>query len=86
MHCYIDAEVDNKETFTKDFMWELFANMAADVDTVYRSNCTGDKQLTEYVTFHIPLTLTSYFSSSLSNPGVKVCVYTCTCSIAQVYH
>lgn len=72
LHCYIDAEVDNKETFTKDFMWDLFVNMTADIDSVYKENCTGEKEHTEYVTSHIPLSLSSYFSSQLAAPGVKV--------------
>lgn len=72
LHCYIDAEVDNKETFTKDYMWDLFASMAKDVDCVYKENCTGQEQFTDYVTAHIPITLTSYFSSPLATHGVKV--------------
>ena len=34
LHCYIDAEVDNKETFTKEFMWNLFDNFGMDIDQV----------------------------------------------------
>ena len=33
-HCYIDTEVDNKETFTKDHMWELFKTFMADINKV----------------------------------------------------
>ena len=34
LHCYIDAEVDNKETFTKEFMWNLFEDFGQDIDRV----------------------------------------------------
>ena len=34
LHCYIDAEVDNKETFTKEFMWTLFEKFSQDIDIV----------------------------------------------------
>ena len=35
-HCYIDTEVDNKETFTKEHVWVLFKSFAADIGKVKR--------------------------------------------------
>lgn len=75
LHCYIDAEVDNKETFTKKFMWDLFCDMIDDINKVYKENCTGNKDLIEYVTQHIPPTLISYFSSPLAAQTIKVYCY-----------
>lgn len=77
LHCYIDAEVDNKETFTKEYMWELFANMINDIGHVYKENCTGNKLLLDYVTVHIPGALTSYFSSPLALTALKVIFVIC---------
>ena len=74
LHCYIDAEVDNKETFTKEYMWDLFENMISDINKVYKENCTGNKELIKYVTGHIPTALTSYFSSSLAVTALKVII------------
>ena len=74
LHCYIDAEVDNKETFTKEYMWDLFENMISDINKVYKENCTGNKELIKYVTVHIPTALTSYFSSSLAVTALKVII------------
>ena len=33
-HCYIDTEVDNKETFTKEHVWELFKSFLVDIAKV----------------------------------------------------
>ncbi len=33
-HCYIDTEVDNKETFTKEHLWDLFRNFIVDIKQV----------------------------------------------------
>ena len=33
-HCYIDTEVDNKETFTKEHIWELFKSFLVDIAKV----------------------------------------------------
>jgi len=33
-HCYIDTEVDNKETFTKEHLWDLFRNFNFDIKLV----------------------------------------------------
>ena len=33
-HCYIDTEVDNKETFTKEYVWLLFRSFVDDIDKV----------------------------------------------------
>ena len=33
-HCYIDTEVDNKETFTKDHLWDVFKSFSIDIHRV----------------------------------------------------
>lgn len=33
-HCYIDTQVDNKETFTKEYVWELFKTFMIDIEKV----------------------------------------------------
>ena len=33
-HCYIDTEVDNKETFTRDYLWDLFKCFVMDIGVV----------------------------------------------------
>ena len=38
-HCYIDTEVDNKETFTKEHVWELFKSFLVDIAKVSRMFC-----------------------------------------------
>ena len=70
LHCYIDAEVDNKETFTKEFMWDFFSNVVDDI----RSVCDGndDNELVKYVTLNIPECLNTYFGSKLGITSVKV--------------
>jgi hypothetical protein len=40
-HCYIDTEVDNKETFTKEYVWLLFRSFVDDIDKVRGSINTG---------------------------------------------
>ena len=72
LHCYVDAEVDNKETFTKEFMWDLFQNMSEDIHHVYRENGEGDEELTKYVTINLPRCLISYFSSKMATSFIKI--------------
>ena len=72
LHCYVDAEVDNKETFTKEFMWDLFQNMSEDIHHVYRENGEGDEELTKYVTINLPRCLISYFSSKMVISFIKI--------------
>ena len=36
-HCYIDAEVDNKETFSKTHMWKLFDSFVTDIMKVLQA-------------------------------------------------
>ena len=38
-HCYIDTEVDNKETFTKEHVWELFKSFLVDIAKVSLMFC-----------------------------------------------
>ena len=38
-HCYIDAEVDNKETFNKEFVWDLFRAFLVDMEKVCTHAC-----------------------------------------------
>ena len=42
-HCYIDTEVDNKETFTKEHIWVLFKSFAADIGKVKMIFMTGKR-------------------------------------------
>ena len=38
-HCYIDTEVDNKEIFTKEHVWELFKSFLVDIAKVCPLSC-----------------------------------------------
>ena len=62
--------MDNKETFTKEFMWDFFSNVVDDI----RSVCGGnvDDELVKYVTLNIPECLNTYFESKLGITSVKV--------------
>ena len=57
-HCYIDTEVDNKETFTKEHVWELFKSFLVDIAKV------------SFVVLQIS---TIFFSEFLSHLVVRVC-------------
>ena len=62
--------MDNKETFTKEFMWEFFESVIKDIEAVYEGS--DDKELTKYVTLNIPECLGAYFSSRMAINSIKV--------------
>lgn len=73
-HCYIDAEVDNKETFTKEHVWDLF-NKGFLVDIAKVCNTRGlgdDPTLQSYVAETIPMVIHDFFNSRLGISLIKM--------------
>ena len=40
MHAYIDTDVELREVYSRDTMWELFENFLPDISTVSRVHAT----------------------------------------------
>ena len=53
-------------------MADLFQNISGDVEKVIADNGMGDRELTEYVTIHLPPVFMSYFASRLCSNFIKV--------------
>jgi len=49
MHAYIDTDVELREVYSKDTMWELFENFLPDISTV--SDAHVPVQLEENIVF-----------------------------------
>ncbi|XP_064398624.1 inositol 1,4,5-trisphosphate receptor type 2-like isoform X2 [Halichondria panicea] len=77
-HCYVDTQVDNKETFTKEHVWDLFKNFMIDMENICspRRLALGsaeDTILREYVCETMPMVVSDFFrAGSLALSQMKV--------------
>ncbi|XP_039617485.1 inositol 1,4,5-trisphosphate receptor type 2 isoform X2 [Polypterus senegalus] len=68
-HCYVDTEVEMKEIYTSNHIWNLFENFLVDMATVC-NNITdrkfSDASLEKYVTDPVMAIVKGFFSSQFS--------------------
>lgn len=74
-HCFIDTEVEMKEIYTSNHIWDLFENFLVDMATI--SNATHDRNhadiaLENYVTSSVMNLITTFFNSPFSDQSVTV--------------
>ena len=75
-HCYIDTEVEMKEIYTSNHMWQLFErSFLLDMGVV--SNATHDRKhadvaLENYVTETLMDIITTFFKSPFSDQSTTV--------------
>ncbi|KAJ8370535.1 hypothetical protein SKAU_G00105630 [Synaphobranchus kaupii] len=74
-HCYVDTEVEMKEIYTSNHMWNLFENFLVDICRV--CNNTSDRKhadtiLERYVTETIMSIVTTFFSSPFSDQSTSL--------------
>nr|XP_054750035.1 inositol 1,4,5-trisphosphate receptor-like [Lytechinus pictus] len=74
-HCYVDTEVEMKEIYTSNHMWDLFENFLVDMALV----CTAttdrkhtDIMLEKYVTETVMNIITTFFSSPFADQSTAV--------------
>eukprot|EP00057_Strongylocentrotus_purpuratus_P027949 XP_011682423.1 PREDICTED: inositol 1,4,5-trisphosphate receptor [Strongylocentrotus purpuratus] len=74
-HCYVDTEVEMKEIYTSNHMWDLFENFLVDMALV--CNATTDRKHTDimlekYVTETVMNIITTFFSSPFADQSTAV--------------
>ncbi|XP_071809962.1 inositol 1,4,5-trisphosphate receptor-like isoform X2 [Asterias amurensis] len=74
-HCYVDTEVEMKEIYTSNHVWNLFENFLIDMAMV--CNATHDRKhadhmLEKYVTETIMNIITTFFSSPFAEQSTTV--------------
>eukprot|EP00092_Neocalanus_flemingeri_P012650 GFUD01013633.1.p1 GENE.GFUD01013633.1~~GFUD01013633.1.p1 ORF type:complete len:2696 (-),score=487.89 GFUD01013633.1:214-8301(-) len=75
-HCYIDTEVEMKEIYTSNHMWDLFEKSFL-LDMAVVSNATHDRKhadtaLEQYVTHTLTDIITTFFKSPFSDQSTTV--------------
>ena len=75
-HCYIDTEVEMKEIYTSNHMWDLFEKSFL-LDMAVVSNATHDRKhadtaLEHYVTHTLTDIITTFFKSPFSDQSTTV--------------
>ena len=75
-HCYIDTEVEMKEIYTSNHMWDLFEKSFL-LDMAVVSNATHDRKhadtaLEHYVTNTLTDIITTFFKSPFSDQSTTV--------------
>ncbi|GAB6029930.1 hypothetical protein CHUAL_005626 [Chamberlinius hualienensis] len=74
-HCYIDTEVEKKEIYTTNHIWDLFENFLLDISMVCHSPLDrrhADVLLERYATTSLVGTIATFFSSPFSDQSVIV--------------
>ncbi|KAL5260490.1 hypothetical protein ACHWQZ_G010582 [Mnemiopsis leidyi] len=73
-HCYVDTEVEMKEIYTSNHMWELFENFLVDISLVANNGRPIGRHeivLEKYVTIPVMQIITSFFSSPFSDSSTS---------------
>jgi hypothetical protein len=64
-HCYIDTDVEIKEIYTREHMWDVFAQFVKDIVDVIGG--TDNEALIEYVLDVIPKTIKMFFTTRFAD-------------------
>ena len=81
-HCYIDTEVEMKEIYTSNHMWQLFENFLVDMAMVCNAPSDrkhADVMLEDYVTVTVMSVITTFFNSPFSDQSTTVQVSSRDC-------
>uniref|UniRef100_A0A3B3Y3Q1 Inositol 1,4,5-trisphosphate receptor n=1 Tax=Poecilia mexicana TaxID=48701 RepID=A0A3B3Y3Q1_9TELE len=74
-HCYVDTEVEMKEIYTSNHMWNLFDNFLVDICRVCNNTSErkhADNVLERYVTETVMSIVTTFFSSPFSDQSTSL--------------
>lgn len=72
-HCYIDTEVEMKEIYSSNHMWNIFENsFLYDLDKVIQNGPEGEPELENYVFTEMMTILITFFSSPFSDQTTTV--------------
>ncbi|XP_064425349.1 inositol 1,4,5-trisphosphate receptor type 3 [Latimeria chalumnae] len=71
-HCYVDTEVEMKEIYTSNHIWNLFENFLIDMDRVSKREKRSDSILEGYVFNVILDTVNAFFSSPFSENSTSL--------------
>ncbi|XP_062854471.1 inositol 1,4,5-trisphosphate receptor type 3 [Trichomycterus rosablanca] len=73
-HCYVDTEVEMKEIYTSNHIWNLFDNFLIDMATmcINREKNIQDPILERYVIMVVLDTINAFFSSPFSENSVSL--------------
>ncbi|XP_038676821.1 inositol 1,4,5-trisphosphate receptor type 3 isoform X2 [Scyliorhinus canicula] len=73
-HCYVDTEVEMKEIYTSNHIWNLFENFTVDMATVCnkREKRLSDPTMEKYVVTVVMDTISAFFSSPFSENSTSL--------------
>nr|XP_032819189.1 LOW QUALITY PROTEIN: inositol 1,4,5-trisphosphate receptor type 1-like [Petromyzon marinus] len=74
-HCYVDTEVEMKEIYNSNHMWNLFESFLADIATVCspkKQRTHGDIALETYISETVMSIVSSFFSSPFSDQSTSL--------------